>query len=182
MNHIQEYKKHNGLIQDGYLRVSYQQRFVQGFTLLEVIVVVAVLGVLFAIGGFYSVRYRDISALRETQSQLVKDFERARAYSKRYSYDYKITIDVANNKYDIAPKSGVTGYPEIHSKPINNTKFTSLLLGGTSSTADIIYSAPLGRLDSKNVSIEIGFISGNTIKTKIDFVGVTGLVIARGIQ
>jgi prepilin-type N-terminal cleavage/methylation domain-containing protein len=178
----QGYKDYSKPIQNQLSKVSYRKKLAQGFTLLEIIVVVAVLGVLFAIGGFYSVRYRDISSLREAQLQLAKDFERARSYSKRYSYDYKITIDLSSNKYDIAPKGGATGYPEIHSKPVNNVKFTSLLLNGSSSTADVVYSAPLGRLDSKNVSIQIGFISGSSIKTKIDLIGVTGLVITRGIQ
>jgi prepilin-type N-terminal cleavage/methylation domain-containing protein len=147
-----------------------------GFTLLEVLVVMAVIGILAGFGVWTALRSRDMNLLREGQGQLAKDFEQARSFTRRYSYSYQVKLNLTANTYDIAPVTLVTGIPEIHSSLPQGVKFIDLI---PTNGNPMTYSAPLGRKDSANLTIHLGLTTTSEFKATVDVLGVTGMVIAR---
>ncbi len=76
----------------------------QGFTLVEILIVVAVMGILLAAGatgyGDY-VRWRTVSLVRDAASQVAQDVERVRSEAKRTNStkSFSITATLPNNTY-----------------------------------------------------------------------------------
>jgi prepilin-type N-terminal cleavage/methylation domain-containing protein len=150
----------------------------QGITLIEILIVIAIVGILAGLAVSNITQSRDINLIRTAQTQMAKDFEKARSLARRYSYSYKIKLDIAGNKYDIAPVSTTaTTYPEVHASLPFGVEYDGTPTKGT----EITYSAPLGRMDSSNLTILLRLKNNTAIKTKLDVIGVTGMVVSRGL-
>jgi type IV pilus assembly protein PilA len=148
----------------------------KGFTLIELLIVLAIIGILVAVGAFFLGRSRNTELLRSSRSQFAQDVSRARAWTKSYSYDYQIEATVGTRTYKITPvKTAATDVPTITGTLPSGTKFNSV----PSST--ITYYAPLGRISASNGKYELSLNDGS-LKTNVDLIGVTGLVVARAVH
>jgi prepilin-type N-terminal cleavage/methylation domain-containing protein len=72
-----------------------------GFTLLEMLIVIAIIGIIAAIGFVNYNKTIKVQRLREAQGQFAQAIERARTLSRRYSQDYRLGI--SNKRYRIVP-------------------------------------------------------------------------------
>ncbi len=162
-----------------------KKRLNQGFTLLELLVVIFVLGVILAFGIGGILREQRVQQLRQVQTQLATDIERARSLARRYSYNYRGTLTIATGVYAFEPVNFagavVTGVPTVSGKLSASIKIMSTKPPATTSLV-FGYTGPFGRLSAgaSNVSIQIGYGVGQ-LKTSVDLIGVTGQVIRRGI-
>ncbi len=163
--------------------------YLRGFTLIELLVLLSVFGILFALGVSIFARSRQTQALLAAQAQLSTDIERARSFSRRYSYNYRVTLTISTRSYVIEPITGtppaavtvVAGYPKITATLPSNIQVISTVPSAATALV-FIYTGPYGRLNASNYSMRIGYGNGaNDLKTDVDLVGVTGQVIRRGI-
>ncbi|MEY4529320.1 MAG: hypothetical protein RLZZ156_41 [Deinococcota bacterium] len=162
-----------------------KKRLNQGFTLLELLVVICVLGIILAFGIGGILREQRVQQLRQVQTQLATDIERARSLARRYSYDYRGTMTISTGVYVFEPinfaGTVVTGVPTVSGKLTAPIKIMSTTPSATTSLV-FGYTGPFGRLSgAPSVSIQIGFGTGQ-LKTAVDMIGVTGQVIRRGIS
>jgi prepilin-type N-terminal cleavage/methylation domain-containing protein len=163
-------------------------RSIQGFTLLEALVVIAALGIItaLAIGSFTS--GRDKQAVREGQTSFAQSIERVRTLVRRFGYNYKLTIASDKKSYTLSAQTVGTGAAVTNSAPDIKGIMpgTVKLQLGTGSTFDItkpIYLAPFSRLGTGTVPICFEILSTvSSYKTAIDLVGVTGKVVSRAIS
>jgi prepilin-type N-terminal cleavage/methylation domain-containing protein len=72
-----------------------------GFTLLEMLIVIAIIGIIAAIGFVNYNKTIQVQRLREAQGQFTQAIERARTLSRRYSQDYRLGI--SKKRYRIVP-------------------------------------------------------------------------------
>ena len=77
-----------------------------GFTLLEMLIVIAIIGIIAAIGFVNYNKTIKVQRLREAQGQFAQAIERARTLSRRYSQDYRLGI--SDKRYRIVPLTVVT--------------------------------------------------------------------------
>ena len=171
-----------------------------GFTLLELLIVIAMIGILAAIGFNSMAQFRASQRLRESQLQFSQTVERARTLSRRYSLFVKVTVKPPLNAnapytYRMAASKLVRNYatgadsytevtdpaPEEFSLPIE-MRITNVT-ATTAAAAELVLMGPFGRLNSApRHSYCFQRVGDNNLLARVDVLGVTGKVVARGIQ
>ncbi len=163
-------------------------RSTKGFTLIEALIVLAILGVITALAISSFTSGRDKQAVKEGQTSFAQSIERVRSLVRRYGYDYKLTIATDNKSYTFSSQTVGAGAAVANSAPdIKGVMPSSVKLQlGTGSTFNIakpIYLAPFSRLGTGTVPICFEILSTvSSYKTAIDLVGVTGKVVSRAIS
>ncbi|MFN3265934.1 MAG: Tfp pilus assembly protein FimT/FimU [Deinococcales bacterium] len=163
------------------------QKNSRGFTLIEVLIVIGILGIVLALAAFVFLREQQVQQLRAAQTQLATDIERARSLARRYSYNYRFTINYSTGAYIARALDNsnavVTTAPAVTGRLPNPIKLLSTVPTSTGSFS-VVYSGPFGRMQgSAASSMRIGFGSAaGQLKTSVDMIGVTGQVIRRGIS
>lgn len=137
-----------------------------GFTLLEVLIVLAVLGIVFAI-GFVNLRGWVLgNALREGASQVGADLERLRSNAWRHNTDGRMVIGSGGSTYILV---------------LSGSSTVQTLPGGVTLSADnagdIQYNAPYGELSEATPRTLTLSVAGLERDEKLYLVGVTGKVI-----
>jgi type IV pilus assembly protein PilA len=169
-----------------------------GFTLLELLIVIAMIGVLAAIGFNAMAQFRASQRLRETQLQFSQTVERARAVSRRYSLFVRVTVtppSTANPnapyKYEMAAYSLNRNYAtgtdtyvkQTDPAPIEVTLPDEMRITNITTTTNLVLMGPFGRLNSApRHSYCFQRRGDNNLLARVDVLGVTGKVVARGIQ
>jgi prepilin-type N-terminal cleavage/methylation domain-containing protein len=173
---------------NNYLRNIHSRNY--GFTLLEILMVIAVLGIITVLGISFLGK-RDRPALQEGQTSFAQSLERVRTLVRRYAYDYVLTIATDNKSYIFkaqTTKSSGTQAAVTNSAPDISGKMPDtvrLKLGTTSSfiLTNPIYLAPYSRLGTGGAPICFEFSNtASTLKTATDLVGITGKVVNRAIS
>lgn len=136
-----------------------------GFTLLEVLVVIAILGILMGIVFSTLSASRARALVRDTAQKIGSDLSRARSSSQRRSQDSSLTLAGDGRSYTLS---------------LSGTTTTQTLPDGItvqsigSSPTVITYKAPFGELGSSSGSI--WQVSRNNTSIYIKVIGVTGKV------
>lgn len=137
----------------------------KGFSLIELLLVIAIIGIISAVVAPTFIRARDRARVSEVASQLVADLERARSSSRR-----------SNKDAAVAWTNG-SGY----TLTSNGQTFTRTFPSGVTVTmpnaSPITYKAPLGERTAVD---PLEFTVGRTGKTDVSetvaVLGVTGKV------
>jgi prepilin-type N-terminal cleavage/methylation domain-containing protein len=150
-----------------------------GFTLLEMLVVMAIIGILGALIANTMIGFRQTQRVREAQSQIVQDIERIRQYARRYNVQYRITFDSANRSYNAVARdidnAVLTDLPQINGQLPTGIGYSIL----KSTTLDL--TGPFGRMDAASTCLELE-LSGTTKYGEIGIYGVTGRPVSRPIR
>ena len=132
-----------------------------GFTLLEMLLVCAVITILLGIGVINYQRFRANLELRQAQQIFVQELNRARSDSRRLSQDQTISW---------AAHSLVVGSREI--KFLDSVELVKI-----KGSNDLTYVAPYGRLKATNYLFEL---RRGDLKREVYVYGVTGKIKALG--
>lgn len=147
-----------------------------GFSLIEMLIVMAILSILLAIGAMSYINWRDSEHFRESQRTLLDAINRARVDSRRTSQDQTISWD-ENMSNSIIIENGAAD-PLTIELPYGVTFET---LTGDGSTISYTYQAPFGRVGGTNFAL--GLYGKGDRKAILYIYGVTGktaLVSCRG--
>jgi type IV pilus assembly protein PilA len=154
---------------------------IRGFTLIEMLIVIAVLGIILAIG---IPALRDPNAnVREAQVAFAQATDRARGLVRRFNTDYRLEITNGGNSFRYYPsdQSGnvISGLTEINQTLSNGVK---LEVGMNIDLTKAIFLGPFARTGS-GAAEQCFKISSSTApkQAAISLVGVTGKVISRGL-
>jgi prepilin-type N-terminal cleavage/methylation domain-containing protein len=159
-----------------------------GYTLLELLIVIAIIGILSAIGfNSFSV-YRQTQRINQARSEVAVAIERVRQYTRRYNVTYSIKFN-ADKTYVSTTKDSsgaitqlagppVTVLPQISGSIPSDMSFTTNADG--TGLNEIVYRAPFGRVDASKGCIGIALNAvGRNFGSEIHVVGVTGKVLTR---
>ncbi|WP_165795254.1 pilus assembly FimT family protein [Deinococcus koreensis] len=144
----------------------------QGFTLMEILTVLAVLAIALMIGAPLGISALRQSQLRDGATQVVTELQRLRSQAQRDSAELKFSLSTSNpNSYTLTKNS----VAEVRTLPHN------LQLSADSGGSSAIFSAPYAELNP-NVSPRVGLVwvvsaPGSSKKLYVKLVGVTGKVV-----
>lgn len=146
-------------------------RLSQGFTLLELLIIMAIIAVIAGVFGLGITRSIRSAELREAATQVATDFRRARSQAQRQSKDFILILPNATG--------GTTYRVDTENKTLPNGIRLSCTTSCSSTSVNVTYQAPYGELGSGatgNVFTLTSPTSGIT-PYEIRIVGVTGKVI-----
>ncbi|WP_424949746.1 pilus assembly FimT family protein [Deinococcus sp.] len=155
-------------------------RLLRGFTLIEVLIVLVIVGIVTAVLVAFSADSYRKTQLRDGATQLVADLNRARGQAQRSSTDSVVTIDGAAGTpfatYKTTWGGNVAG---VAPTPVNRSLADPIRVApyNASYLPTITYSAPYGEINSAiGIVWEVSSLS-TSAKLYIKSVGVTGKVI-----
>jgi prepilin-type N-terminal cleavage/methylation domain-containing protein len=149
----------------------------QGFTLIEVLVVLALVFIIGGIGFNQWLGASKRGAVRSAAVQIAADLERVRSSARRYNTNASLTRGTNANKYTLS----INGTSSDIDMP-DGTETT--VQNGTLAGTDLVvqYTAPNAELDPTSLSnppeIKVGLINQPSVPPiYIKVIGVTGKVV-----
>jgi prepilin-type N-terminal cleavage/methylation domain-containing protein len=164
-----------------------------GFTLLELLIVIAIIGIMAALAFNSFAAYRQTQRLNQSRFEVVASIERIRQYTRRYNVSYTIVFNADGTYVSTTKDSAGTALTELAGPPVtvlpqisgtlpSDMSFVTKAQGTTEN--EVIYAAPFGRVATaaKNcIGLKLNAL-GRDFGTEIHIVGVTGKVLARSIN
>lgn len=132
----------------------------KGFSLIELIIVIAIFGIVLAIAAPNFTAYRDNTNLREAARSISSDMllvkQRAVSESRNYRIDFNEAANTYTIKQETAPNSGI--YSDLSTKPVGAGNTAIKILGTPSFSSGVSYVTfqprgtcnPFGSLKLKN--------------------------------
>ncbi|MGV8079025.1 MAG: GspH/FimT family protein [Syntrophales bacterium] len=118
----------------------------KGFSLAELLIIIAIIGILAVISGYSWQRYVTNANLRAAAREIATDFSWAKENALKENRNYTITFDVSGNQYTIAPGAKVKS-PTFFGTDIRITG-ANFGIGGTTITF-----LPRGTASAGNVAL-----------------------------
>lgn len=145
----------------------------RGFSLLELLLVIAIIGVVSAFGLSSFRAESERARINQAAAQVVADLQRARSASQRYNQDASFSINATTtDKYELVI-GGVTS---------KRTLPTGAQLSAANAFT-LKYSAPFGEVrDAIPSTITVKLAGRDTKPRYIKVLGVTGKVILSAVQ
>lgn len=143
----------------------------RGFTLLELLIALAIIGILMGIFSISLIRSIRNAELREATNQLATDFRRARSQAQRGSTDITLElpgISAAGVSYKV---NGI-----VKTLP-NRVTVVCKTNCGSGATTTVTYQAPYGELGATGSVFTVKSPVSSVDSLEVRIVGVTGKVI-----
>ncbi|NPU86057.1 MAG: type II transport protein [Syntrophaceae bacterium] len=118
----------------------------RGFSLSELLIIIAIIGILAVIAGYSWQRYVTNANLRSAAREIASDFSMAREKALKENQNFTITFDVTANQYTISPGATVKK-PTFFGSDISLTG-ANFGIGGTTITF-----LPRGTASAGNVTL-----------------------------
>jgi len=134
----------------------------KGFSLAELLIVIAIIGILAAVAGYSWQRYVTNSNLRTAARDIASDFSLAKENAIKESRNYTITFDVGANSYTMAP-AGTTKSPATFGSDIR------LTLASFGFTGPVITFQSRGTASAGRVALTNG--RGSTANVVVNITG-----------
>ncbi|GHF89465.1 pilus assembly FimT family protein [Deinococcus ficus] len=154
----------------------------QGFTLIEMLVVIAILGILMAIGFGSYTRWRASSAVMEGAQQFARDMDRTRTNAKRDNSCWRIqpTAKTNTSSYTIQKFKGasctvVDTPPQTRTLPAG----TRLTYNAVSGTGGLSFVPPYGTTDASPNTYTVAWGSDANIKRTVRVTSVLGKTVLK---
>ncbi|GIW33609.1 Tfp pilus assembly protein FimT/FimU [Meiothermus sp.] len=143
----------------------------KGVSLVEFLIVLAVLGILLGV-GFVSLRsYQESLAIREAATQVATELLNIRQQARRQSVNFSFQADANSSTYGVGPSSSL---PQLPQKTLpQGVTFQSVPAG----EGRVTFLAPYGIVDVANRTYVLQG-PGNRI-LNVHIVGSTGKVVVR---
>lgn len=144
----------------------------QGISLLEILVVVGIVGILFAVGLVNLWGAADRTKLKNAAQQLAGDVQRARSSAQRFNQDASITIPAGTSRtYTITIDGNASNKTLPRGTQLNLARAETLT-----------YTAPYGELNAAaNEVLRLELSKGARDPIFVKVIGVTGKVLVSDV-
>jgi prepilin-type N-terminal cleavage/methylation domain-containing protein len=164
-----------------------------GFTLLELLIVIGIIGVISALGFNTLATYRQTQRLNQSRSEVVVALERARQYTRRYNVTYTVKFNTDGTYVSSASDAAgaaltqlagppITVLPQVSGKISSDMTFTTNADGTAKNL--VVFQAPFGRLNATSKGC-VGLtltIGSKKLGTETHVLSATGKVMPRVIN
>lgn len=153
--------------------------------MLEILIVLAIIGILAAISIPMILRSRDVARLREIQAQVARDLEKAKYLSRKHSYTYTLAFNSSAGSYSFTPVAA-SGTVSSEAVAISGSLPTDIQF--LINPVNASFKAPFGRVEAADLGtvgshwIRLGIKNKSSPEADIDMVGVTGIVVKRAVR
>ena len=153
-----------------------------GFTLLEMLIVLAVLGILFAVGLTTFAQQSRQTLIRQAAVQIQADLEQLRSSSIRYNRNFEFRwSNTTLNGYSVDVNDPVTAGAVINRNRVLPDGVKIDVAGSTPTTVSISYSSPLAVVTAAPPVFRVRIANSTTTNPLfIKIIGVTGRVAISG--
>ena len=140
-----------------------------GFTLLELLVIMAILGIIAGIFGLQLLRTIRQNELRDAAYQLIGDLRRARTGAQKLGVDNTVSIVANTSTYTLLVDTTTKTYTLPHGVRVNPV----------GATTDLTYKPPFGTLAANGASWRLTSPADANLNLWVNAVGITGKVMLR---
>lgn len=138
----------------------------QAFTLIEMLVVLAIVGIIGAASVSTYIRESRVSLIKQTAIQLQTDLETLRSSTIRYNGNSDITLNASGNTYSLSIATGTAP------RTVTRTMPSNIVVTRTGS--DVTYQAPLATIDGTPLKYQLTL---GDISYYVKVIGITGRAV-----
>ena len=140
----------------------------KGFSVVELLIVIAIIGIIGAVGTPTLIQARDRARVGEVSAQLEADLDRARSSSRRNNQDARLVWNANNKGYSVV----IGGKTLERTIPVGVSVNLSGISGNT-----VTYTAPYGELSGAlNPTFTVQRTGKADVREQVKALGVTGKV------
>jgi Tfp pilus assembly protein FimT len=143
--------------------------------LIEFLIVLAILGVLLAVGIPNIIRENRVNAVRQVATQLQADLEDLRSKAIRFNRNASFAFNDAANSYTLTIPSSTP--PLVTRTRTISPGLDISYSGPTISESNFAYEAPLSQITPAIRGFQVTFASDPSVRVFVNVIGVTGKAV-----